>query len=354
MFLHYKNLNWLLLLFLALIAVCILNVSLLITQGVVIAYEKSIPYRSANIRTHSNVHVDIVAVVSNRNLHVKSNAIGASQIVRESFSIWSRFSYNRNTLHYLESGLDAHPLFERSVRLDTAPHVSSLGITIRDAYFQCCIGFMLPLLIVVLLLIWRARRYLTFERLSYAEQDEYLKLVNQIDSKLLEKFVQTLPRRLAIMTIAGFITGGVALPVISILYWMYKIGKNSEAEFYIKKLRNKHFCKHINWMTFPNHHKVIGGKRVDKGDTGLMCPICKKGTLQLFFRDRRREILVCSECSKNIVIQHLETNNRPESITIPGFYTLAIPISGSIVEIIRGIPEAADLDALSILLNFFL
>jgi hypothetical protein len=220
--------------------------------------------------------------------------------------------------------------------------------------FTLCFVFLFLLFVtfIILSIIYRPQGVLSFYELQEEEQDTYLALVNKIDTKLLDKFLRGLPMKIGIM----LITGGVSL-WFSGFRWLLKVGEKENAitdtKKYIETRRKRYRRKMTNWDTFPGVHIVMGGKRRGNNNPKTQCPVCKKDTFQQFLADSKREILSCSNCGKNIVIKRSESTGRPENFLIPGFYTLAIPLSGNLSDALDSIDDpVVVLETLGNLLDF--
>jgi hypothetical protein len=204
---------------------------------------------------------------------------------------------------------------------------------------------LLILFIYILYRIFRKKPFLTFDMLTDEEQDQYNTYVNQIDDALLQKFLKTLPAKVAIWATIGILTGGIGIPIIFAFRWLSKVGKNGRARYYITQLQEHYRCKEINWQSFPSHSIVLGEKnKASNYSTGQFCPICKTHSLYRSFLNERREIWTCDYCHKNIVLNHSSATGRPETIVIPGVSALilTIPASGEIGDIVSSISEHAD------------
>lgn len=211
-------------------------------------------------------------------------------------------------------------------------------------------------LVVVISIAWmlRPRGFLYFDELREDEQDNYLALVNNIDTKLLDKFLSSLPLKLGFM----LLTGGTSL-WFSGLRWMYLLGKKSNAisavKLYVEGRRKRYRRKFVDWDSFPGVHIVMGGKRRVSNKPSIQCPVCRQETLQQFLINSEREILSCSNCSKNVVIKRSESTRRAEMILIPGFYALSIPFTSGIGPVLDGVADADGvLEALGSLLDYIM
>lgn len=202
---------------------------------------------------------------------------------------------------------------------------------------------------------WLKRRWqpLSFAELTDREQDKYMELVNAIDTKLLRKFLRTLPLRAGTMVF----TGGTFAPV-SALIWLYRWGKNQAAKdsasSYVKRRRWRHLRRYVNLNSFPSAHVIFGGKPLENPNPCLKCPVCKAYSLQCFIVSAHREMLRCRECNKCMAITYSRNTLGPEDIIIPGYAAIAI---ASVSDLADGLSNldfgGTATDVLSSILDFF-
>jgi hypothetical protein len=165
---------------------------------------------------------------------------------------------------------------------------------------------------------------LTFDELSEEEQDQYLALINKINGKLLERFVKSL----GVKVVLFMVTGGFSV-LLSAPLWIWRTVQNANAvdavKAYVNGLKDAYNCEYINWNTFSLAHLVIGGEKLSSSATNVKCPICKSKTLQQFSTDHNRDLMICGNCNKSIIVKYSGINKRQaEQLIIPGFY--AIPL----------------------------
>lgn len=222
--------------------------------------------------------------------------------------------------------------------------LSLIGILSLATVFVCFIA-------LIAYLIWMQNRTLSFYSLTDEEQTQYMALCNAINTRLLEKFLNTLPLKI----VTTFITMGTGL-ILSGAIWLYRLGKNASAKSdvrkYVEGLKKKYRCGKIDWQSFPNSSLVSYQKDRVNSSQKARCPICNKESLQKFFDKQDKEILICSNCRKSIVVEKSYIG-APENIIIPGFYAIAIPVSGMLADVILDHDPGILIDAISGILELF-
>jgi hypothetical protein len=205
--------------------------------------------------------------------------------------------------------------------------------------------------------IWQRLRMrqvpLEFTELSDHEQDRYMELVNAIDTRLLNKFLKSLPLR----AVSLIVSGGLMLPVSGVM-WLYRLGKKEEAKDavkkYVKRVRRHYWRRYVNWNSFPSAHVALGGRPLPNPNPCSTCPICKHYSMQSFIVNDRREVLRCDSCKKCMVVTHARYTGGLENFVIPGFYAVAIPASAEIADVLSNVDIGGSIaDVLSSVVDLF-
>jgi hypothetical protein len=180
---------------------------------------------------------------------------------------------------------------------------------------------------------WLQRRWepLEFARLTDREQDQYMELVNKIDTKLLSKFLRTLPLRAGSI----LITGGAFAPVSAVI-WLVRYGSNQSAKdtvkSYVMGRRWRHWRFYVNVNSFPSAHVAFGGKPLQNPNPRMKCPVCKTYSLQRVVVSARREVLRCYNCNKCTAITFRRHTLQPEDIIIPGYAVISVASAISVAD----------------------